>query len=273
MRKASCASGSPWVRKSVFGGAGAVFSQAISSFASAWAERAGIFRIAAFTVTGSLQIGSVIIGTLLLRSGLLGRFSLGNGAALTSITDVLIDPVSGIFKNTLHLPAWGLFLVGLGIILLTFNLFDRCLPEMTIKESQVGRVSRLVYNPLIMFLLGSAVTLVSMSVSVSLSILVPLSHRGFVRRENVIPYIMGANITTFIDTLLAAVLLNNHAAVSVVMAEMLGVAITAMIILLVAFRRYERGALRFVQWVTEKNLNLALFMFSIFLIPIVLILI
>jgi len=226
-----------------------------------------------FTVTGSLQIGSVIIGTLLLRSGVLGRFSLGNGSALTSITDVLIDPVSSIFKDTLHLPSWALFLVGLGIILLTFNLFDRCLPEMTIKESQVGRVSRLVYNPLIMFLLGSAVTLVSMSVSVSLSILVPLSHRGFVRRENVIPYIMGANITTFIDTLLAAVLLNNHAAVSVVMAEMLGVAITAMIILLIAFRRYERGALRFVHWVTEKNVNLALFMFSIFLIPIILILI
>ena len=147
---------------------------------------------------------------------MLGRFELGGGTALTSITDALIEPISGQFRE--FLPAWALFLVGLGIILLTFNLFDRCLPEMTIKESQVGRMSRLVYNPMIMFLLGSAVTLVSMSVSVSLSILVPLSHRGFVRRENVIPYIMGANITTFIDTLLAAVLLNNHAAVSVVLA-------------------------------------------------------
>ncbi len=226
-----------------------------------------------FTVTGTLQIGSVIIGTLLLRSGFLNRFQLGGGAAVTSVTDVLIDPVTGIFKHTLNLPSWALFLLGLGVILLTFNLFDRCLPEMTIKESQVGRVSRLVYNPLIMFLLGSAVTLVSMSVSVSLSILVPLSHRGFVRRENVIPYIMGANITTFIDTLLAAILLNNHAAVSVVLAEMLGVAVTASLLLLLIFRRYERGALRFVSWVTDRNLHLALFMFSIFLIPIILILI
>jgi Na+/phosphate symporter len=222
-----------------------------------------------FTVTGTLQIGSVIIGTLLLLSGVLGRFELGGGTALTSITDALIEPVSGLFKG--FLPTWALFLVGLGIILLTFNLFDRCLPEMTIKESQVGRMSRLVYNPMIMFLLGSAVTLVSMSVSVSLSILVPLSHRGFVRRENVIPYIMGANITTFIDTLLAAVLLNNHAAVSVVLAEMLGVAVSAMIILLFFFRRYERGSLNFVQWVTERNVNLALFMFGIFVIPLILV--
>ena len=224
-----------------------------------------------FTVTGTLQIGSVIIGTLLLLSGVLGRFSFGDGAALTSVTDLLIEPVSGLFKG--FLPTWALFLVGLGIILVTFNLFDRCLPEMTIKESQVGRMSRLVYNPMIMFLLGSAVTLVSMSVSVSLSILVPLSHRGFVRRENVIPYIMGANITTFIDTLLAAVLLNNHAAVSVVLAEMLGVAVSAMFILLLFFRRYERSSLRFVEWVTLKNVNLALFMFGIFVIPVILILV
>ncbi|WP_374685628.1 hypothetical protein [Promineifilum sp.] len=222
-----------------------------------------------FTVTGTLQVGSVIIGTLLLLSGWLDRFSFGQGAALLSITDLIFDPVAGWFKS--FLPEWALFLVGLGVILLTFNLFDRCLPEMTIKESQVGRVSRLVYNPIIMFLLGSAVTLVSMSVSVSLSILVPLSHRGFIRRENVIPYIMGANITTFIDTLLAAVLLNNHAAVSVVLAEMLGVGITAALIMLLIFRPYERSALRFVHWVTLKNANLALFMIAIFIIPLILV--
>lgn len=224
-----------------------------------------------FTVTGTLQAGSLIIGTLLLNSGVLGRFDFGDGLALVAITDLIFDPISHFLQGIL--PTWALFLVGLGIILLTFNLFDKCLPEMTIKESQVGRMSRLVYQPMIMFLLGSAVTLVSMSVSVSLSILVPLSHRGFVRRENVIPYIMGANITTFIDTLLAAMLLNNHAAVSVVLAEMLGVALAALIILLVAFKAYERSSLQFVNWVTEKNRNLALFMFIIFIVPIILVLI
>lgn len=222
-----------------------------------------------FTVTGILQAGSLLIGTALLLSGVLGRFHMGDGMAVIAITDLIFDPISGFFKS--FLPEWALFIVGLGIILLTFNLFDKCLPEMAIKESQVGRVSRLVYQPMIMFLLGSAVTLVSMSVSVSLSILVPLSHRGFVRRENVIPYIMGANITTFIDTLLAAVLLNNAQAVTVVLAEMLGVAFASLILLLVAFRAYERSTLRFVSWVTAKNANLALFMFTIFVVPLVLV--
>lgn len=145
---------------------------------------------------------------------------------------------------------------------------------MAIKESQVGRVSRLVYQPMIMFLLGAAVTLVSMSVSVRFGVsCVPLSHRGFIRRENVIPYIMGANITTFIDTLLAAVLLNNPAAITVVMAQMLAVAIASLIILLTVFRRYERASLRFVHWVTIKNRNLALFMFAIFIIPLVIVIV
>ena len=222
-----------------------------------------------FTVTGTLQAGALLIGTFLLSSGLLNRFDLGDGLALVAITDLLFDPISQFLQSIL--PTWALFVVGLGIILVTFNLFDKCLPEMAIKESQVGRMSRLVYQPMIMFLLGSAVTLVSMSVSVSLSILVPLSHRGFVRRENVIPYIMGANITTFIDTLLAALLLNNYAAVSVVLAQMLGVALTSLIILLLAFKIYERACLRFVSWVTDKNLNLALFVLTIFIVPLILV--
>jgi Na+/phosphate symporter len=221
-----------------------------------------------FTVTGTLQVGSLIIGVALLLSGMLDRFDFGGGVAVVAVTELLIDPISHFLQS--FLPTWALFLVGLGLILLTFNLFDKCLPEMTIKESQVGRVSRLVYNPMVMFLLGAAVTLVSMSVSVSISILVPLSQRGFVRRENVIPYIMGANVSTFIDTLLAAVLLNNHAAVSVVLAEMLGVALSALVILLIAFRRYERSSLRFVGWVTRRNRNLALFMITIFVIPLIL---
>jgi Na+/phosphate symporter len=221
-----------------------------------------------FTVTGTLQVGSLIIGVALLLSGVLDRFDFGGGVAIVAVTELLIDPISHFLQS--FLPTWALFLVGLGLILLTFNLFDKCLPEMAIKESQVGRVSRLVYNPMVMFLLGAAVTLVSMSVSVSISILVPLSQRGFIRRENVIPYIMGANVSTFIDTLLAAVLLNNHAAVSVVLAEMLGVALSAFLILLVAFRSYERGSLRFVGWVTRRNRNLALFMITIFVIPLIL---
>jgi hypothetical protein len=109
-----------------------------------------------------------------------------------------------------------------------------------------------------------------MSVSISLSILVPLSQRGFVRRENVIPYIMGANITTFVDTLLAAVLLDNPPAFTVVLVEMTSITIVSILILATSYYHYERAMLKFVAWVTARKRHLALFMITIFVVPIIL---
>ncbi len=219
-------------------------------------------------VTGTTYLAGMVIGIFLLNSNVLSSFQLQSGALLNSITDRIFDPLTALFLS--FLPRWSLFLVGLGIIMLSFSLFDKCLPNMAIKDSQVGRVSRLIYRPWVMFLLGSLVTLISMSVSVSLSILVPLSQRGFVRRENVIPYIMGANITTFIDTLLAAVLLKNPPAFTIVLAEMLSITIISILILALIYHRYERAMLHLVSWITDNNRHLALFMCAILIVPLIL---
>ena len=218
-------------------------------------------------VTGSTYLIALGVGILLLSSGWLDGLQLQSGALLTSATDMIFDPITAVFLT--FLPRWSLFLVGFGLILISFNLFDRCLPQMSLKESHVGRMSRLVYQPWVMFLLGAGITLISMSVSVSLSILVPLSQRGFVRRENVIPYIMGANITTFIDTLLAAVLLNNPAAFTVVLIEMLSIAIVSFIILALFYGPYQEKTLDLVNGITENNRNLAIFMGTILIVPVI----
>lgn len=223
------------------------------------------------TVTGTVYLPGLFLGIGVLRAGLLDRVQLGSGALLHSLTDRLVDPIVGFMAG--FLPGWAVFGTGLGIILLSFSLFDRCLPQMTLKESQVGPMSRLVYRPWVMFALGALVTLVSMSVSLSLSILVPLGHRGLVRRENVVPYIMGANITTFIDTLLAAVLLNNPAAFTIVLVEMFSTTLLSMGILAAVYRRYERAMLGFVTWVIASNRNLTVFMVAIFALPVFLMLI
>jgi solute carrier family 34 (sodium-dependent phosphate cotransporter) len=222
------------------------------------------------SVTATTYLPALLLGALILRTGLADGVQLQSGALLQSFLDMAIEPIVGLV--TAWLPQWGVFLVGLGVILASFHLFDRCLPEMTIKESQVGRVSRLVYRPAVMFALGAGVTLVSMSVSLSLSILVPLSNRGFVRRENVIPYIMGANITTFVDTLLAAVLLRNPPAFTVVFVEMFSITIVSALVLSLVYGPYQAGLLQFVGWVTARNRNLALFMAAILIVPVFLML-
>ncbi len=222
------------------------------------------------TIAASINLPALPVGAILLRAGWLDRVQLQSGAALQSATDATVGAVSQYMSNLL--PEWIVFLLGLGIIFLSFKLFDKCLPEMTIKESQFGWMSRLVYRPIVMFFLGALITMISMSVSISLSILVPLSNRGFVRRENVIPYIMGANITTFFDTLLAAVLLQNPDAFTVVFVEMIAIMIISLLILVIFFRPYQQYAINFTHWVTKSNKNLAIFMSAIFIVPIILML-
>ena len=223
------------------------------------------------TATATTYLPGLLLGAVILHTGALDSLQLHSGALLHSVVDRVVEPVAG--AAVALLPNWGVFTVGLGVIWFSFHLFDKCLPQMTIKESQLGWMSRLVYRPWVMFVLGALVTMISMSVSLSLAILVPLSARGFVRRENVIPYIMGANITTFIDTLLAAVLLNNPPAFTIVLVEMLSVTVVSMLILATVYRRYERGMLRFVSWVSANKRNLALFLAAIFIVPIVLMLV
>jgi sodium-dependent phosphate cotransporter len=217
------------------------------------------------TVTFTTYTFGLFVGLMLFQTGALDGVYLDSGAQINSVVDLIFEPVARLFTE--NLPNWSLFLVGLGVIMTSFNLFDRALPEMSLKESQVGRIGRMVYRPWVMFILGGLVTMISMSVSVSLSILVPLSNRGFIRRENVIPYIMGANITTFIDTLLATLLLDNPTAFTIVLVEMLSVAIVSVIILATSYRHYERTLLSFVSWVTARNRNLAIFMVVIFVVP------
>ena len=222
-------------------------------------------------VTTTTYLPGFFLGMFLLQAGWLDKMQLRSGVLLQSAIDRAIDPlatlVTGIF------PDWAVFLCGLGIILGSFSLFDKCLPQMTIKESHMGWMSRLVYRPIVMFALGALVTMISMSVSLSLSILVPLSARGFVRRENVIPYIMGANITTFIDTLLAAVLLGNTTAFTIIFIGIISTTIISLAILASAYKKYRAGVLDFVAWITANNRNLTIFMILIFLFPILLLLI
>jgi hypothetical protein len=81
---------------------------------------------------------------------------------------------------------------------------------------------------------------------------------------------MGANITTFVDTLLAAVLLNNPQAFTVVLVEMLSIALVSILILATVYRPYQKGILHWVAWITVDNRHLAGFMFIILLVPVVL---
>lgn len=226
--------------------------------------------IISLLATASMQVLVVPLGALIISRGWLERVSIPALDVLAGGLGLVIDPLVGPVAAVL--PDWALFIGGIGLTTLSFRLFDRSLPQLHLERTDLGQVPRLVYRPEVMFLMGMAVTLVTLSVSVSVSILVPLSARGYVRRENIIPYILGANVSTFVDTLVAAALLGASTAVTVVLTHMLCTAFASLLLILLLFRPYERCLSRVLIYVNEERRHLAGFLAVIVLIPIVLIL-
>jgi len=119
-----------------------------------------------------------------------------------------------------------------------------------------------------MFGLGCAVALVTMSVSVALTILVPLVAKNYVRRDSIIPYIMGANITTLGDTLLAALALDSPGAVRITLASIIGSTVVSLVFLTFFYEPIRVGTWRLHTHFVKSPLHLVAFTTALFAIPV-----
>ncbi len=216
-------------------------------------------------VTQSMYLLVIPMGLWMMRAGWL-RVAQMTGSEVTSPFELLLRPPLDALGSVI--PVWALFPLGFLLLLPTFRLFDLALPQLPLMQSRAAGLNRLLYRPWVSFLLGALLTSLTLSVSVSLSLLVPLSVRGYVRQENVVPYAMGANITTFVDTLLAAALLANPAAVTVVLVQMTSVALVALLILVLGVRGYERVLVRLSAAIGRTPLSLSLYLLAVFALPV-----
>jgi Na+/phosphate symporter len=231
--------------------------------------------VLALLVTASIYLPALGLGTLILDQHWLDPVHIVPSQALNSVIGALFDPIVNLAST--YLPTLGVLLLGIGTLLVAFNIFDKALPEVDPQRSGFGRIADMVYRPAMMFLLGMAVTSVTLSVSVSISVLVPLSAKGYVRRENVAPYIMGANITTFVDTLVAAALLAVPAGATrtpftIVLVEMLSVSVFSLLVLGVFYKPYLRLLERVLERVLHDTRTLMFFLLVILVIPLLLLL-
>ncbi len=226
--------------------------------------------ILSLLLTASVQLPALPVGIYILEQGWLDAvywsWLVQFSTAINSILNPVMDPVAA------FLPQWGLFVAGVGAVTVSFQLFDKALPQIRFERAGLERPSRLIYRPEIMFLMGFLVTLCTLSVSVSIGILVPLSARGYIRRENIMPYVLGANISTMIDTLAAAVILGAPQAVTVVLIHMLSAVIVSLPIILLAYKPYSRFMSGALEWTLEGRRNFLIFLGLFFLVPIALIL-
>lgn len=220
-------------------------------------------------VTATIYLPAMALGYWMLTSGMFAGLQV-QGSMLTGVLDLIYDPIIGRVDTYLGGYPWLIFLLGVGTLLGSFNLLDRALPEMNAERSAFQGIGRMVYRPAAMFILGMVVTSVTLSVSVSLSILVPLSAKGFIRRENMLPYIMGANITTFIDTLFAALVMSGAAAFTIVLVEMLSVTIISVLVLLLCYQLYQRSIIAVIDLIMRDNRTLGIFVTVMLITPLIL---
>ncbi len=205
------------------------------------------------------------IGSLVLRKGWFDGVRFGSPGALVSVVNLIYDPITT--RAADHLPRLALFALGVPALLGAFTIFDRVLPNLDAPNPTFERFSRLSQRRLAMFAFGSAVTLLTMSVSLSLTILVPLTMKGYLKRQHLIPYIMGANITTWIDTLFASLLLNTPHAFTIVFTEMVVGGGVSMIVLLFAYPVYSRTILALARRITATRRSFITFLAVILVLP------
>lgn len=230
------------------------------------AESVGM-GILALTLTAIVYVPGMAIGYGILRAGLLDGIRWKTSGEVTSMVDFIWGPTQRLIADIL--PGWLLLPAGLGVILLSFKLLDRVLPQVS--GTQItGRRAEWLKRPWPMFALGCLVATLTLSVSVALVVLVPLASRGYVKRDESFPYIMGANITTLADTLVAAMLLRNAAAVQIVLAQAAAVFLVSVLFLALAYAPMKRGVLGLNDWLVASNRRLWTFVVVLFAMPAIL---
>lgn len=219
--------------------------------------------VMALCATALIYVPGALVGYGLLSWEPFRQTDISFPARFTDLVDFVYG---GLLATIESWPPLALFPGGLGILLVAFKLLDTVVPDLSDETIESTRMSWLKRKwP--MFALGCLVALIAMSVSVALTVLVPLVAKGYVKREDILPYIIGANITTLGDTLLAAFLLHSGAAVRIVLAGIIGTTVVSVLLLAFAYPQIRSGVWRFQRQIVKSKLRLAGFTAALFLLP------
>ena len=224
--------------------------------------------VVALVTAITLWVPVLPLGLFVLDQGWLEGASFDSPAFLTSFVGAISDPVVEPLDDLL--PAFAMFVAGVCALAGGFALFDRALPSLERPGPRFEALSQTLQKPFAMFGFGILVTLLTLSVSLSVTILVPLALKGYVRRDRVVPYIMGANIATWVDTLLAALLLDSPGAFTIVLTQMLTGGAVSLLVLVLLYGPYTRLILAVAHRVSSSRRHLATFVGALFLMPLIL---
>jgi sodium-dependent phosphate cotransporter len=169
------------------------------------------------------------------------------------------------------LPGPVVLLVALVLLVASLNLFDRSFAKLDtrwLREHVFVHLER----PGLSFAAGFLVTGVSTSVAFSLGVLVPLYNRGYVTRAELVPFVLGANVSTLVDTLLVAFVLGTVTGLELV-GLLTAVSFGLTVAVLLVYDPYYRFVDATMDRILGNRAVFASFLAALVLVPVVLVLV
>jgi len=187
-----------------------------------------------FLITFTIYLPVAVLGLGVLKTFQSGLLAATRGLHLPVRSLQYFEPITDAVIRTLG-PASTL-VVALALLFASLWLFDSVLERV---ETETVRTHLLQYfeQRWMAFCIGLLITGVTTSVAFSLGVIVPLYNRKFVRRVEIVPYILGANIGTLFDTLVVAFVLETPVGVTVVLL-VIGLATLLTLVALVWYESY-----------------------------------
>jgi sodium-dependent phosphate cotransporter len=222
-----------------------------------------------FLVTHSIYLPVTVLGYLALPSLQTPVDAVSRNWAVGIRSLAFIDPVTEAIVSVLG-PA-GSFILAITVLFGSLKLFDRILAGVDTAVLR-DRLFSQFERTWLAFVAGLFVTATTTSVAFSLGVIVPLYNRGYVKREELVPYVLGANIGTLFDTLVVAIVLESAAGLAVVL-QVVGLATLVTLVALVGTDAYTRAVVATDDRLLEERRLFVAFVAALVLVPLVLVLV
>lgn len=229
-------------------------------------RKATSLGVLAFLLTLSIYLPTTVLGYLSLPwvQPQLARVTRSLGLTFQPLTifagatDAVVD----------LLGAGPAFVAGVVLLYACLEVFDRLLGTVdptTLRRHFFGRLRRHWLS----FFVGLVVTGLTTSVAFSLGVVVAPYNRGYVERREIVPYVLGANIGTLLDTVVIAFVLGTEPGAVAVMG-LVGWAILVTLIALVFYEQYFRAIEVVQDRLLDDRRSFAAFLATLVAIPLLL---
>lgn len=222
-----------------------------------------------FITTYIVYIPAILIGYFVIENFELNFLEVEGSEWLNYGIDTLFGPLVDLFAY--NLPPALLFITSILVIIISLQIFDKAFKGLGGEKFRSKYLRFRFGNKWIAFALGSLITLLTTSVALSVGIIVPMYNRGYFKRREIIPYLMGANLTTMISSVMAAVVMDSVMGMKAVLI-LTGAVLVTTFVALIFYDTIYRGLQKIFNTLMMHNRYLIIFVSMLLFVPLLLIL-